>query len=243
MPRLIPIIFLTLAAAAARAGVPDDLAEAVRKVGADYGRWAYNQRTASFDRHGKPDHETVARFDPSKPYDQQWTLLSRDGHAATPTEVAKHRRDMAKRERNRRTLGELLELEHASRFGETETAIIYEIPLRDEENTRLPPEKFQVLARVGRQSRAFESIEVKVRESWRLKLIVKVKSGNARIDFATIDPAHAPAVTAIEGGGTATVLAVPIGGRFELARTDFKRVTPYDERFQVLIGPLKAIDF
>lgn len=39
------------------------------------------------------------------------------------------------------------------------------------------------------------------------------------------------------------MLFVPVGGRMEIRRTDFKRVTPYDERFQVQIGPLKAIDF
>jgi hypothetical protein len=36
---------------------------------------------------------------------------------------------------------------------------------------------------------------------------------------------------------------VPLARTYEASRGDFKRVKPYDERFSVQIGPLKAIDF
>ncbi|MGH7947148.1 MAG: hypothetical protein ACREH8_11955 [Opitutaceae bacterium] len=41
----------------------------------------------------------------------------------------------------------------------------------------------------------------------------------------------------------ASVLFINVGGSMELKRTDLKRVKPFDERFEVQIGTLKAIDF
>jgi hypothetical protein len=76
-----------------------------------------------------------------------------------------------------------------------------------------------------------------------VKLVVKVKTGEANIDFVRVDPAHNPVPAGISGDATATVLFMKFGGGFDLKRTDFKRVKPYSERFGVKIGPLKALDF
>jgi hypothetical protein len=86
-------------------------------------------------------------------------------------------------------------------------------------------------------------IDVKLRENIRVAGIVNLKAGDARLEFAPVLPEHGPALTAISAGGTASLLFITVGARAEAVRTDFKRVTPYDERFQVKLGPLKAIDF
>ena len=84
---------------------------------------------------------------------------------------------------------------------------------------------------------------MRLRESFRSKLIVKVKSGEGSLDFAPIDPKHPPALVGIQGDAVASVLFVNIGGSMELKRTELKHVKPFDERFDVQIGSLKAIDF
>jgi len=52
-----------------------------------------------------------------------------------------------------------------------------------------------------------------------------------------------PAIAKVEASGSATVMFVPFGGRAEAMRSEFKRVTPYDDRFVVKPGPLRTIDF
>jgi hypothetical protein len=229
---------LLLLAPVLRAETPELLAEAIRKVSVDFERWAYTQTTVVRDRKGRVEEERVVRYDPSQPYDTQWTLLSVDGRPATEREVKKHRMEMGKRLKERRSLGD-----RATVAEETPEAVTFEVPLVQDDNQRLPPEKFQVLARVNRERLALERINVKVRAALRVAVVVNVKSGGAELNFGVVDPAHHPAVTGLEAAGTASIMFVRVGGGYSAKRADFKRVTPYSERFQVKIGPLKAIDF
>lgn len=225
------------------AGVPPPLAEAVRALGRDLGRWAYTQQTIRYDRKGGVEERTVARFDPSQPYDVQWTLLERNGETATEAQVRKHRRDRAKRTRDRPSLGELLVLDQAVVVTETPETLVYETPLRKEGNPRLPPEKFRIQLHVDRATQTLRLIELQLRDSLRVAGVVKVKAGEGFIRLEPVAEGYAPTTTAIALAGSASVMFFPVGGKTEVARTEFKRVTPYDERFQVTIGPLKAIDF
>jgi len=225
------------------AGVPRPLAEAVRAVGRDLGRWAYTQRTVRYDRKGAVEEETLARFDPSQPYDVQWTLLQRNGTAATAAQVRKHRQERAKRTRDRPTLGELLVLDQAVVVTETPETLVFETPLRPESNPRLPPEKFRIQLHIDRATETLRLVELQLRESLRVAGVVKVKEGGGFIRFEPVAEGYTPTATAIALAGSASVMFFPIGGRTEVSRTEFERVTPYDERFQVTIGPLKAIDF
>lgn len=223
--------------------VPAPLAAAIRQYGRDANRWAYTQHSLEFDRKGQPDDERLVRYDPSQHYDVQWTLLQENGKAATERQVGKYRRQKAKQAKNRKTLGELLDLKRAVLAEETGDELVYEVPLLLENNDRLPPEKFQVYVRIDRATESLRLIDVKLRSSFRVVGIVKVKSGEAQIQFARVLPEFGPTVTAIAADGRASVLFVPVGGRMAMTRADFKRVTPYDERFEVKLGPLKALDF
>jgi hypothetical protein len=224
-------------------GVPAPLAAALRDFGRDAQRWAYTQHVVQFDRRDAEKSVWTARYDPSQHPDEQWTLLERDHEEATAAQQRRFRREQAKRERNRRTLGELLDLPQATLARETDTTLVYEVPLRREPGSRLPPEKFEVLITLVRAGPALTRIELRPRERFRVGLVVNVKGGEARLDFSPVLPDAGPAVTAITARGAATVMMVPVGGRVEITRTDLRRVRPYDERFNVEWGPLKAIDF
>lgn len=225
------------------ADAPPPLAAAIRNYAKDAGRWAYTQHSVEFDRKGKVNKERLIRYDPSRHYDEQWTLLSEEGREPTPERAKKYSRKQAKRNPDRRTLGELLELKHATLVKEDADVLTYEVPLVLKNNTRLPPEKFQVFVEIDRPTQTLRNIDVKLRDSMRMALVVKVKSGGAQLEFARVLPDFGPTLTGIKAEGAGSILLVPIGGAAEVKRTEFKRVTPYDERFEVKLGPLKAIDF
>lgn len=225
------------------AGVPPALADAIREFGRDANRWAYTQHMVITNGKGRTQDETLVRFDPSQPDDVQWTLLQRDGQPASEAQVKKHRKNMARRTKERVTLGQLLELPRAVVAAETPTQITYEVPLRKGDNQRLPPEKFQVFVHVGRAKPALGLIEVKLRSSWRVAGVAQVKSGEVRIEFAEVRPEFAPAITRLVAEGRGSLLLVPVASRTEARRTDFKRVTPYNERLKVKLGPLQLLDF
>jgi hypothetical protein len=228
------------------AHVPPPLREAVKKVGRDTGRWAYTVTTLSRDRKGKVVEDSVARFDPSQHYDVQWTLLKKDGQDATEAQIKKHRKLRAKMQKNRRTLGELLDLERAELIDDEAAAsgvLTYRVPVKPEDNRRFPVDKVEVLVRVHRETLTFSSIELRLRQAVRAAVIAKVKNGNAVLLFETVDPAHAPTITRMTADLGASIAFIPVEQHTVQTRGEFKRVTPYDERFQVKLGPLRTIDF
>jgi hypothetical protein len=228
------------------------LNEVLHKTADDLRRWAYTERRVIRDDKGRVKSEQVIRFDPSKPYAEQWTPITINGREPTERDRAKFRKrgeraapsDRPTRaSQQRRSLGEVLDVAHAFVFAETPTQLVCEIPLLKFGNERFPPENFQVLARIGRESRQLENITVKLRESFRAKLVVKIKSGGGSLDFAQPDPRYPPTMVAVAGDASVSMLFVSLSGSLELKRTELRHVKPFDERFDVQIGTLKAIDF
>jgi hypothetical protein len=246
--------------AGARAATVQELAllnDVLHRTAGDYHRWAYTEHRVMRDSKGRVKSDTLLRFDPSKPYAEQWMPLKIDGQEPSDRERAKYRRRGEKSasagnspggtpdpdNRRRRSLGELIDVMKSSVASETPGHLVFEIPLLKIGNERFPPEKFLVLARVAKESRQLENVSVRLRESFRSKLVVKVKSGEGSLDFAVVDPKYPAALVAIEGDAVASVLFISVGGSMELKRTELKHVKPFDERFDVQIGTLKAIDF
>jgi len=266
-----PILFLALAglataaepsAPAPDAEVPPLLMDALDKVAANFDRWAYTETQMMTDEHGKPQPETVIHFDPSKPYPEQYLPLKIKGKPPTEKQLQGFRKrgekrgeKFAKQEAEGKAPGSELprfkmgsssasiDLAHATIASENADSVTYEVPLRNDGKGTLPVEKFQLFARVNRATHAFENVALKVRGAFRVKLLLKVKSGEGSIDFGVVDRAFDPVPVVASGDATATIFFVKVGGSFETKRTDFVRVKPYGERFGVTIGPMKALDF
>lgn len=227
------------------------LNELLQKTAADFRRWAYTEHRIIKDEKGRVKSEVLLRHDPSLPYAEQWTPIKIDGREPSDRDRAKYRRrgeaasksDGALRSPERRTLGESIDVARSSVAAETPTHLWFEIPLMKMGNERFPPEKFQVIARIRKDGGVLENIAVRLRESFRSKLLLKVKSGDASLDFEAINPKYPATLVSVTGDASASVLFVKVGGSLELRRTDVKHVKPFDERFEVQIGTLKAIDF
>ena len=234
------------------------LNDMLHKVAADYRRWAYTEHSIMRDEKGRVKTDVVVRCDPSRPYAEQWTPLKvagkepsdrdrakyrRKGEREAPPDVARPGQPRSSDPTRRQSLGEVLDVARSTIASETDTHLVFEIPLKKFGNERFPPEKFQVLARLKKEGWLLENIAVRLRESFRSKLVVKVKSGEGSLDFAPVDPKYPPALVAVAGDAVASVLFVSVGGSVELKRTELKHVKPFDERFDVQIGSLKAIDF
>lgn len=225
------------------AGAPAPLAAAIRKYLHDAQRWAFTQHTLVYDKNGKVKEERKSRFDPSLAPEERWTLLEKDGKAPDEWAAKKFRRERAKQRLDGNSLGELLELDRARVVAEAATTVTYEVPLRAERNRRLPPDKFKVLIRVARPADVLEFIEVTLREPMRVKLIAKIKRGGAQLRFSAVDEKHAPPLTAISADGAGSIFFVPVSASYDMTRSEFKRVKPWDERFGVQIGPMKVLDY
>ena len=248
-------VWLLLAAVTLRAEVPRPLQDALQKLAQDTDRWAYTQTIVEKDGDGKTKRTTVVRYDPSRPYAEQFVPLKIDGKEPNRSELGKYRSQGEKRgsriereeregpDPKRKTVGELMDLDRATVAEENATSITYTVPLKKEGNNRFPPDKFLVTARVSKERGAFENVAVKLRAPIRQMLVFNIKSGEGSIDFAPVDPKYAPPMTEVRGGGSGSILFVSIGRHYELKREEFKRVKPFGDRFEVKIGPLKAIDF
>jgi hypothetical protein len=246
MRRLVVLVLgFLLPVLALRAQVPPLLDEAIKKFASDVPNWAYTETVVRTDMKGKPEGETVVQVDPSKPYLEQIVPLKIDGKKPTPVEADKFRQQRQRRQdrEENQSLGRLIQPDQTKVVSETETTITYEVGLRRTGNSRLPPDKFQVLVRVSKTRKELENVTVQVREAFRVALVAKVKSGTAVLNFKAVTPDHPAPLEMIKAEGAGSVLFVKLGGNYELHRTDFRRVKPYSDNFGVSIGDLKVLDF
>ncbi len=252
-----------LLAPSLRAGIPDLLMEAGMKVSQDAERWAYTEITIATDRKGRSTGETVVRVDPSKPYAEQFKPIKIGGKPPPERQIRQYRgkgerhgRDLERRERAgqagrpgeppRVTLNgaaSVADIDHISVAEEDARSITYEIPLLPDEKHRLPMEKLQLRLRVNRAQRTLENVSVRVRSPFRVRLIARVNTGEFGVDFTEVDPRFAPPMTALHGDLIASLLFAKVAAKVEIKRTDFERVKPYNEHFQVKVGPLQFISF
>src|ERR1043165_9012409 len=83
------------AASTTRAATTDELAmlnDVLHKTAGDFHRWAYTEHRIMRDEKGRMKADVLIRFDPSKPYAEQWTPLKIDGKEPSEREKAKYRR-------------------------------------------------------------------------------------------------------------------------------------------------------
>lgn len=230
----------------APAQTPALLHTALQKLQADENRWAFTQSTHEFDRKGKPkEGPTIERFDPSQPYAQQWTLLQYEGHKPTAREERswRKRKDKEMKRREEKSLGEIMDFERAVESSREGGRVIFEVPLLPGASKRLPAEKFVVHMTVDATSETLQAFDLRTREAFRTLGVAKITNIEISAEFATVDPQYAPQPKHIIAQGAGRILFFPVGGAVEIDWSDFKRVKPYDERFEVTVGDLKAFGF
>ena len=229
----------------------------------DTEHWAYTETSIQHLSKGHTSPDTVVRFDPSQPYAEQFTPLQIDGKPPTGRQLKEYRQRGEKRGERVARAAEaarnpayvprpvqvriggtsmIPDLEHPLVAAAAADRLIFEVPVSSPRKD-IPVDKFQVLVTVNRAAAAIENARFRIRESFRVKLIAKVKAGEASMDFTTVDPKYPPVLTTLTGDFDFSVLFIPINGTFTRTRTDWKRVKSYNERLQVKIGPLEVLDF
>jgi hypothetical protein len=245
MRLLLCLVFFGFGWPGLRAEVPAPLAAALKKLVADDGRWAYTQTVKKYDRKGRPDGVQVERFDPLRPEEEQWTLLQRDGREPSDREqrAFQRKKEREMRRREEKSLGEVIDFDWAKAVTSTAEAIVYEVPLQKGASRRFPEEKFLVLMTVHPERETLEHFALKAREAFRMVGVARIDRVEIDVSFAVVDPAYAPQPRLIAASGAGRVLFIPLGGSAEITWTDFKRVTPWKDRFVVEFGELKVLDF
>ena len=245
------------------AATPSLLGEAFDKLMVNQGHWAYTQTQAVGGLTAKLKRETVLRVDPSKTYAEQFKPLKIGGEPPTPENLEEfrgigervarrrlreeresdvHGGDQLKIRLNFRTVTP--DLEHATVLAEDRTSVTYMVPLRTNGNGGGSPfDLFQATARVNKQRREFEHATFRQREPMRVELVAKVSDAVIDCEFGPVDPNFPAVITRETQRATVRVLFVKRVLSFEMVRSDFRRVTPYDERFGVRLGPIRTIQF
>lgn len=226
--------------------------------------WAYTETRVERDKTGKVvDGETIVRFDPSKPFEEQFTPLKVEGREPTEKDRAKYRKQGVQRGEHLQREAERAEktdqpaeerpllnfnskkfvvaLERATVIEEKGSLITYEVPLDAIGKPPFPLERIRIRMRVNREKNLVENLNVRVLEPFRVKVVAKVRSGDFNLDFAEIDPKYPPVPTSIRVDFSASLLLLSKTGSFEQRCADYQRVKPYFDRFGVKIGPLKAL--
>lgn len=138
------------------------------------------------------------------------------------------------------------EIDRAMVTNEDETSVTYEIPMHPEgrNETTAMLEKFELTARVNKESHQFERATIRQRTPLRVKLIAKVSDTILVFEFSRPDPRFPSVPTkAIVDTRVRILLGKERVMHHEMVRTEFRHVTPYDERFGVKMGATRTIEF
>ncbi len=199
--------------------------DAMGRIGSDEGGWAFTETSRSL----ADDRVTTVRFDPSKPPAESCTLLKVDGKDPKPDYLQQWRSEghgVVAGLGELPALAEVVDLNEVRVFADEPTAVVFELPVKAA-NAEFPAEKFQARFRVNKTQRGFEDFSVRLREPLRVAGIAKVTDAGLEARFQTLDPACAPQPVMLKMGGGVRVLFVKVSRSFEVTRTDFQRMVPY----------------
>jgi len=223
------------------------LAGAIQKLIADEDHWAFTQTTQRYDKSGKPDGgTTVERYDPSKPLEQEWQLIQYAGHA--PTDLETHiwhwQKEKAMKRHGEKTLGDVLDLDHSTDTSETPASVTFLVPILKGASDRFPADKLEVFMSVDKRLGALTAFSLRPKQPFRYAGVVKVESGDLEGRLDVVQDNTTPALVWWKGSGRLRILGlIPVGIGREASYADFKRVTPFSDRFEVKIGDVKALNF
>jgi hypothetical protein len=255
------VAFLALRAPLA-AAVPTLLDEALKKERAEQGRWAFTETVEVRDKKDRVKETSVTRFDPSKPYAEQYSLLSDNGKAPSSKQLKECRergekeaaaRDKALAESAETDDGLLpaefgsdkgvIDLNQAYVVEENDRIATYKIPVRAVGKTKVPFDQIDIRISVDKAKRAMARLSMGLATPFRIKLVAKIRAVEIAVDYSDVAADFAPAMTKAEVHTDVSFFMVRSIDRVQIVRSDFKRVKPYDERFSVKSGPLKTLGF
>lgn len=229
---------------------PPLLLEGIRKLQIDVDRWAFIQTQVTRNRSGEIKDQRIIRVDPSLKFEVRRILISVDGREPTDKERKKFQKkrenDRLKRQRERwkgGTINDKINLDEATVLSETNRTVVFEVPLVKNEEQQFPPENFQLLITVNRKAEEIEEVSVHLRQHLRKALVARLDSGEMQARFTKVDSVYTAPLTRIHAEGAGTILFIRFGVTHDEERTDFRRVTPWDERFSVEFGDLEFLGF
>lgn len=229
------------------------------------GRWAYTETRYGMNPEGKPTAvKTMVRFDPSLPYPKQYSPTQVFGKPPSPKQIEEwetYGEKTAKRRIEATVSGVPVApsreafylqlpgqkvkplLDQAVFRSENETSVTYEVPLRKWDETEGRFEQFELEVRVSKQRPDFEHVTIKQKSPLRVGA-GKYSGGVTDIEFAITDPRYPAVPVKITSSTTNKPLFGKERARSDVSiRTDLKHVTPYEERLNVKLGPLRLIEF
>jgi hypothetical protein len=263
----LPIRWILLAALSAGAPAfalepPRLLGDAFEKLVENQGHWSFRESESLQGLSRKAKGETILLIDPSKPYAEQFSPIQVEGRPPSAGERSDFRelgaRVAKQRMREQREPGAdpggtlririnsqevTPDIEHATVQAEDAEGVTYRVPLRTSAGGGSAFDTFQLTARVNRARREFEHATIRQSHPMRIALVFSVADAVIDLDFAPVDPKYPSVITRIEQTATVGLIFIRRPISFEMLRSGFRRVAPYDERFGVKIGPLRTIDF
>lgn len=227
--RIVVFLTLCLSGLCSRGATeyPQLLQGAVKSWLGERDHWAFTQRAVEY--HDGVPHERIESYDPSRPPDIRWLLLSVDGRRPTPEQ-----RQLWMQKKLGHThhaidtqLSDFFDFAGATVVSDSPQLVRFEVPLRRDKNWLFPVKKVRVEVTVNKQSGALQHLSAQVRAPFRVLLgFARVWGGDADLDFLHFDGGPAgPANT--RPSGEARVSVTKLGERVDFTWTDFKRVTPY----------------
>ncbi len=191
--------------------------------------WAFTQRAVEYDDDDKP-HERVERFDPSRPGETHWTLLTIDGQKPTPSQWEAWAKKKAKRRTSHKfeaSIGDFFDFKKAKLITETPELLSCEVPLRSERSWLFQAEKVKVTVTINKKTQALEHITANVREPVKVLFgIAKITNGTVDLRFKDEDTPDTPGPGDGKPKGSVHMSMTRFGERAEFTWSDFKRVTP-----------------
>lgn len=206
------------------ASAPALLTAAVQKLVAEDDQWAYTQ---TYRRADKPDAETIARFDPTRPTGAQWELIKLRGRSPSSSEAAKwcERRQKQVSQSDARAAVDLLDIEQARVAEEDGARVRYEVPLKDVTIGRIPAANFIVFAEVDRADQSLRRFSIYLRQAIRfIGGIAEIQSAQGEVVFTSVGQGDSTRPTRIIASGTGQALFKKVNRAAEIIYTDQRRV-------------------
>jgi hypothetical protein len=138
------------------------------------------------------------------------------------------------------------EIDRAKVVQEDEISVTYEVPMHPEgkSDANAMLDKFELTASVNKESHQFERATIRQRAPLRVKLIAKVSDTLLVFEFSRPDPRYPSVLTKATVDTHVVILFGKVHAMHnEMVRTELRHVTPYDERFNVKMGPTRTIEF